>query len=134
MRTPNADLAYEVLDYIDAHPEQWDQSTYQQELDGTMVRCFAGWAIALSGIEIPLNADGDWLPIMRDGQRVSPRQLASELLGLDIDRHINLGGAGYIDLFESRHSREDLGAYVAFVFGPRPARTPLSTSTQEEQS
>lgn len=45
MTTPNAELAYRVLDHIDAHPESWIQKTWWCGSGG----CFAGWTAELSG-------------------------------------------------------------------------------------
>ena len=41
----NVDLMQKTMDYIEAHPEEWDQDEWRCET--TM--CFAGWAVALSG-------------------------------------------------------------------------------------
>src|ERR1044072_1672642 len=52
--TLNAKLAYEVLDYIEAHPEKHDQATYFNSCGTTA--CFAGWASLLSGDEHTFDA------------------------------------------------------------------------------
>jgi hypothetical protein len=56
--TPNAELAYKVLDHIDAHPQQWRQGWWFTELDCGTAACFAGWACVLSGYK-PHVADAD---------------------------------------------------------------------------
>lgn len=121
---PNAELAWRVLDHIDAHPESWDQTTW---VCGTTA-CFAGWAVRLSGAEIeqtdPHEIDSAVVvsgPVNLIGAEV--RDAAVNLLGsycvaprdLDDDRPGNL--------FSDRNDREDLGRLVAEIFGPRPAVT-----------
>jgi hypothetical protein len=47
MTKPNAELLEQVMQYIEDHPEQWDQSDWVCETAG----CFAGNALLLSGFE-----------------------------------------------------------------------------------
>jgi hypothetical protein len=106
---PNAELAYRVLDHIDAHPETWDQSVW----DCGTVACFAGWAVRLSG---GTSADDP------DSPDYTPRQ-AARLLGFDDREEMDAitDAAGETDwLFACNNTREDLGRMVAEIFGPRP--------------
>jgi len=115
---PNAALAYQVLDHIDAHPESWDQRTWGC---GT-VACFAGWTVILSGGVI--DADGYDSSVV-DGP--------AELVGDTVERAAIrlLQGRVWIDrpdgevdwLFAADNNREDLGRLVAEIFGPRPAES-----------
>jgi hypothetical protein len=119
--TPNADLAYRVLDQIDAYPETWDQSTW----DCGTSACFAGWAVRLSGWKV--NTDQGISQVVIDGPE--------HVIGLEIDEaaQIALGSDCYLrrddaddpddpdDLFFSCNTREDLGRLVAGIFGPRPS-------------
>src|ERR1044072_2947244 len=110
--TPNAELAYRVLDHIDAHPETWQQDSWHC---GSSF-CFGGWAVALSGG----GGKGD------DGVYDGP----SGLVGLDVEEaaKIVLGideetawlKGGHDWLFGPNNTRADLGRLVADVFGPRP--------------
>ncbi len=120
---PNAELAYAVLDHIDAHPESWNQGKWWCGTGG----CFAGWACALSG-ENPVHADYSWLA---GGIHVSDR--AAELLGFDDEEQ--MWNATYealgepddedmIGLFHGANTRADLGRIVEALFGPRPEGQP----------
>lgn len=125
MTAPNAELAYRVLDRIDAHPKQWDQGTwlYEKGNCGT-VACFAGWASTLAGYEPEL---GHWMTFHNEttrsalamtspsGDRMDVREAARIELGISGEQ------ADY--LFAGGNTREDLGEYVAEIFGPRPAVT-----------
>jgi hypothetical protein len=115
---PNAELAYKVLDHIDAHPEQWDQGLWWIEQDddfcGT-VGCFAGWTCALSGERPTLDEDGDPLA---HGVPVAER--AAQLLGFAAECELDDAIPEGRSLFSPTNSRRDLGRLVAGVFGPRP--------------
>jgi hypothetical protein len=103
--TPNAELAYKVLDHIDAHPESWDQGVWWCGSSG----CYAGWTVALSGEAPTLDVD---IP-----------QRAAQLLGFEdreeMDRITDDAGEDNW-LFYSENTREDLGRLVVEIFGPRP--------------
>lgn len=121
-RKPNAELAYKVLDQIDADPSSWDQGTWISETKscGT-VACFAGWAATLGGCE-PIF--GEWAPYGTDafrndrgvtlpsGGRTSVRDAAQNVLGISED--------AALDLFSGSNDRDDLGHYVLEIFGDRP--------------
>lgn len=119
----NADLAYRTLDYIDAHPEEWEQSEWAC---GTKA-CFAGWAVILSGGKID---DVNFDAVVRKSERGSAAEpyegwtvddAAQGLLGVaDIN-----AGAGQTNqeldwLFAGTHNRDTLGRCVERMFGPRP--------------
>lgn len=109
MSTPNAELAYRVLDQIDAHPELWDQAVW----DCGTTACFAGWAVRLSG-ETSSNDDG--------ADNYTP-DVAARLLGFDRRDEMDeiTDAAGEREwLFSSENTREDLGRMVEEIFGPRP--------------
>ena len=117
MTAPNAELAYRVLDHIDAHPEQWDQRTW----DCGTVACFAGWAVRLSGARAAGPAydskvvEGPADLIGLDVSDAAVRVLRHECWTPDSDIFSPRG-----DLFASDNTREDLGRLVAEYFGPRP--------------
>lgn len=110
----NAVLAYQALDYIKAHPEEWDQSVWEC---GT-VACFAGWVVRLSGTLPPNPNDDD----TDDDDTYS--DAAARLLGFSskaaLDRaswrEVRLG----FHLFYSDNTLKDLEDGVAILFGPRP--------------
>jgi hypothetical protein len=120
---PNAELAYRVLDQIDAHPEQWDQSRWWRPSPACGTGgCFAGWAVQLSGGHMERDEfayivvksglgelDGRYVPVA-----------AAALLGLPMDEAESEAEAENLPLFHESNDREDLGRLVAEIFGPRP--------------
>jgi hypothetical protein len=115
LTTPNSELAYQVLDHIDAHPELWRQDVYIGKAECGTVACFAGWACLLSG-DKPKFWGQDWATVeLVSAGMVADR--AQELLRAD--RHADEG----TDLFDQYNTREDLGRLVAEIFGPRPEPT-----------
>lgn len=119
--TPNAALAYLVLDHIDAHPELWDQGRYIGAGKCGTVACFAGWACLLSGEQPHFYYPGEtsWLADQRRPVSVATR--AEELLGASRYSPTAADGDDYDeDLFGASNTREDLGRLVAEIFGPRP--------------
>lgn len=119
MTTPNAELAYKVLDHIDAHPEQWQQDLYIGKTECGTVACFAGWTVLLSG-GVPHHwsgrSDDVTAEVIFDGNEESVSYRAQLLLGAD--RWVRE------DLFDVYNTREDLGRLVEEIFGPRPKPTP----------
>jgi hypothetical protein len=120
---PNAELAYRVLDHIDAHPEQWLQNVWIAKAECGTVGCVAGWTCLLSGDQ-PSTPDEDDDPeeetelvhvAWESDSRFIPAR-AAELLGIEFDDAL----WGYGGLFYAHNSREKLGVLVAEIFGPRP--------------
>lgn len=123
MTTPNAELAYKVLDAINAHPANFDMDTWVrapydrptvdlQQLTSSecgTTACFAGWAVALSGYQLTRDRE------IVKANRMIPTSLpvfAAELLGLNDEQANDLF---YVD-------NEDFSPeLVAEIFGPRPA-------------
>ena len=117
---PNAELAYRVLDHIDAHPEQWDQGAWWTQTKCGTAGCFAGWTAALSDVQL-----GGW--------NVHPKVVVGpgDLLGLQVD-HAACKLLGIPDdiwrdadgtprsLFDPVNDRAALGGGVLALFGPRP--------------
>lgn len=123
--------AYEVLDHIDAHPDDWNQDVYWCETGG----CLAGWRVVLSGEKPDSGPYGSWR--LASGERIPMR--AAQLFGfpdeqaLDdytdlcrdragIDKYAVEDAAEYI--FDGTNTRGDLGELVALIFGPRPDAMP----------
>jgi hypothetical protein len=126
--TPNAELAYRVLDHIDAHPEQWNQGRWIGKTECGTVGCFAGWAVVLSGAE-PVIDYGDetgeyGASAELDGKADLISDMAERLLRAN--RWFDEGGEDEQDLFSEWNTREDLGRLVAEIFGPRPERVAVS--------
>lgn len=120
MTAPNAELAYRVLDHIDAHPEQWFQNDWAHKNECGTSYCFAGWAVLLAGRELiwdGLSETYDEAAWVVDQRKDDGKQwigdAAREVLGID-DSY---------DLFRGLNSRKDLGRLVEEFFGPRPAAT-----------
>lgn len=118
---PNAELAYRVLDHIDAHPEQWNQGVYIGSKECGTAACFAGWAVLLSGARPRFYAaDVSTADVVVDGLvRVVP-ELAQELLRASRWVEAGDGVSDDLDLFDQDNTREDLGRLVVEIFGPRP--------------
>lgn len=76
----NVELYRRVLEYIEAHPEEWNQESYC----GTSC-CFAGHTIALSGHEEIRRDDGGgwiWRHHFRNDLSRTARYVAEDLLKL----------------------------------------------------
>jgi hypothetical protein len=143
---PNAELAYRVLDYVTAHPEQHDQATWFRQTGCGTVACFAGWTVALAGHRIDVDPDpnpetGYLYYDAIDGDRgTTIREVAERDLGIaGLTRPCTLhagccySGESYADtLFDTGNTREDLGRLVAEIFGPRPAWTAADEQTWRE--
>jgi hypothetical protein len=119
---PNAELAYRVLDHIDAHPEQWNQSLYIGKAECGTVACFAGWTVLLSGATPKFYGvyEGSTAAAALGGLHHVVPELAEELLGASRWVETFVDGEPDMDLFDQDNSREDLGRLVAEIFGPRP--------------
>jgi hypothetical protein len=100
---PNLPLLRKVLDHIDAHPDEWNQSTWGEvtwaSSCGTAF-CVAGHALVMSGYTTRLreSSDDELDFYDSDGLRVSPSAEACFLLGLTD------GEADW--LFDASNSRE----------------------------
>lgn len=79
MSGPNTELFIKVLAQIEKHPETWDQATFGYGC-GTP-KCFAGWAVHLSGVELA----------------------ASATMSVTAERLLGLPGPTYIDCVEQQH-------------------------------
>lgn len=116
MSAPNAELAYRILDQIDAHPEQWNQGTWVTDC-GTSF-CFAGWALELTGHTLrDVEVNGLRRMQLDDEPEVFAETVARAAA---VELRIRRWDAG--QLFESMNTREDLGELVAEIFGSRPER------------
>lgn len=116
--TPNAALAWRVMDQIDAYPDLWDQGSWIGEKDCGTVACFAGWAVLLSGCRVDTRSAFDKIVAGPDeliGKAI-PRA-ADILLGINVEY---LKDRGLPDPYDGLHTRTTLGEAVEQVFGPRP--------------
>jgi hypothetical protein len=125
--TPNAELAYRVLDQIDANPSLHSQAWWFTVTDCGTAACFAGWACLVAGDKphafdrpLQLVAVGEDISFAQgpDGEVVYASDRAAELLGVDKTTARTL--------FDGHNTREDLGRLVAEIFGPR--RHPAESS------
>lgn len=123
MTTPNAELAYKVLDHIDAHPELWRQDIYIGKAECGTVACFAGWACILSGEKPKFRSWNRFSTDVLDAAEfVFVGDRAEELLRAN--RYVDEGTDYESDLFAEFNTRWDLGRLVAEIFGPRPGGDP----------
>jgi hypothetical protein len=113
---PNAELAYRVLDHIDAHPDQhvWIE---QREDCGTAA-CLAGWVVLLAGDEPNFDPDEPEAceVVIGGGTVLLIKERAADLLGIEYNPDKFFGH----ELFDQHNTRQDLGRLVAEIFGPRP--------------
>lgn len=119
MTAPNAELAYKVLDHIDANPNEWKQSTWQCG----SAACFAGWAIRLSGGTLSERPIPDVVKGPEELIGLVVDEAAYRVLGIDDVTAGDLGNDDDDWLFGEDNTRDDLGRLVAEIFGPRPAVT-----------
>ncbi|HZE33430.1 MAG TPA: hypothetical protein VE198_18555 [Actinoallomurus sp.] len=120
--TPNAELAYRVLDAIDADPDSWDQGTWASRVGCRTSACFAGWACLLSGDNPQFHiGEADTEHFMRGEERHYAPVRAAQLLGVPTEMVFDRTGStdGPL-LFNACNTREDLGRLVGEIFGPRP--------------
>lgn len=148
MSKPNAELAYRVLDHIDADPKSWDQGRWIRKTDCGTAACFAGWAVQLAGGKIEFDRWG-WEKVELDGEVYTRDGVYGfadvALRALDIeDDYVpgapgtDCGVPGCEDedhepprLFDAANTREELGEYVRAIFGPRPATLPVPIVSPE---
>lgn len=104
--TPNVALLRQTLEYIKAHPQEWDQEFYRCETG----MCFAGWAATLAGGVWAGPGDTEMVaepddPADRtfDG-RIHVADRAERLLGLNAEQ--------VEDLFTPDNDLDDLECYV----------------------
>ena len=120
---PNAELAYRVLDHIDAEPDSWNQARWECG----SAACFGGWAVRLgANALISYNSSDGSARVIEGPESLLDRyadDVANEVLGLD-----SAYTRGLVDdqdwLYDPSHDRETLGRVVEELFGPRPAATP----------
>lgn len=125
---PNAELAYRVLDHINAHPEQHDQGTWiTVGTDCGTVACFAGWTCLLAG-DMPAT------PLFHHSNEVSRVTVVDD--GNEDhahDRTVKYRAAELLGLYSGEwrllfYTRSDaLPRVVAEIFGPRPRTCCSST-------
>lgn len=133
---PNVALAYQVLDFIEAHPKLWDQNHWvttpemvkwrdsgrpyaaapevslrfetPDSWDCGTAACFAGWTVLLSGEAVTVAEDGSVF--------APPFYLPSYA-----KRLLAVGEIDGLSLFDpSNDTFEKLAAMVEAIFGPRP--------------
>lgn len=99
----NKDLLFTTMEYIERHPEQWDQGAWGEVTECGTVGCFAGWATMLNNPAHAPAPDGDsWLVEDRFVQHH-----ARDILGLD-DEQVEV-------LFSAYRTMDDLRALVILL-------------------
>ena len=121
-------LAYDTLDYIKAHPEDWNQETWRCSTG----MCYAGWLATLAGgtwlYPDPDNdedyGEGSLVPLAgEDPDPVtaavyddSPNVHVSSRAGL----LLGLSRTDALRLFDGDNKLEDIEALLSLFFGVRP--------------
>lgn len=121
MTAPNSELAYQVLDHIDAHPDQLEMTVWIVRGECGTVGCFAGWACLLSGDRpafAPDDQETNLVTVDTNDGGPQPYDLsvptrAIHLLRIDDEQATRLFYA-HPDRLRDR---------VGEIFGPRPAVT-----------
>lgn len=122
--TPNAKLAYRVLDHLTANPHQFDPTLAPGWYDtdgytvaentGTLIGGLETWACLLSGDRLLEDGfNGEYGVTTTTGDR-DMYDRAVELLGLTPE--VNDWVLGY----DENDTVNDLAKNIAEVFGPRP--------------
>jgi hypothetical protein len=124
---PNAELAWRVLDHIDAHPEQWDQGKWIGRAECGTVACFAGWTVMLSGGAVYTSSESVTILGRPELEGLHIEQAAQRLLGVRGDVMVLHG-----DPFDGLLTRAELGERVEAIFGPRPAWTAADETAWRE--
>lgn len=103
--TPNVPLLRKVLEHIEAHPQEWEQSEWRCETG----MCFAGTCVDILGAKWAYPADindTDLAALIEwDGERRTCWDVARSELGLTDDQ---VGR-----LFRAENTLDDLRRYVA---------------------
>lgn len=123
--TPNAELAYRVLDHLTTNPHQFDpvlapgwydtNGYMTTENNGTLTGDLETWACLLSGDRLLEDGfNGEYGVTTADGVDRDMYDRAVELLGLTPEVNDWVLGFGEGDTLN------DLAKNIAEVFGPRP--------------
>lgn len=122
---PNTDLLNRTLNYIEAHPGEWDQNQWAARNSCGTVYCFAGTAVMLS--ELPI----EWRDSYQDhdyyGEIAS--YIASDAPAPYADRFISTAARELLELSEAQSDRlfdpvnklADLRRLVAELTAAEPA-------------
>lgn len=123
----NTDLAYRVLDYIEANPTHYSHETEIAWVDpagyltepagGMLVASFEGWTCLLSGDQ-PAMDGKVWSGeiVTADGFRQDCGERAFTLLDLDADADEDVE----VFCYEDVDTLDKLRTEIARRFGPRP--------------
>jgi hypothetical protein len=122
---PNAELAYRVLDHIDAHPESWVQSSWLHAGSCGTAGCFAGWATQLAGMTAVFE-DVPGFSGVRYFQYVVPAEGGPTSVSEAAEQVLGIHTLDAYELFSAVNTREDLGRHVEEIFGPRPVAEPVA--------
>jgi hypothetical protein len=107
-------LAVATLEYIETHPEEWDQSVWMCDT----AACFAGHAVLLGGIPrgaIDIDIDGSWLRASDDMIPISD-VAAGMLFGEGVEGDDD----GPADLFSPTNTLADLRRCISAFFPEAP--------------
>lgn len=103
---PNLELLRRVLRYIDAHPEEWDQTTYAVLRPCGTCCCVAGHTCILSGVQIEWGRfSGSHVAWTMNHGHIG--EAARKLLGITGDESV--------ELFAAHNTRADLERYASQI-------------------
>ena len=110
--TFDADLAYRVLDAIEANPERWDQREWRAATDCGTVMCFAGWTAHICDdvrwVVPDEMVEDDWM----DAHEVQDQDGYYHDIGNWAYGRLGLGCGNPLNLFSPHHTLADLRAIV----------------------
>ena len=93
---PNFPLLYKTLEYIESHPEEWEQGVWSMKTECGTKFCFAGWAVMLSqpqAMLMPTNVNYPMDVRLENGEYRTIPDLAREELGLaNFESDVLFGG------------------------------------------
>lgn len=116
---PNTKLLKRTLNYIEAHPDEWDQKHWASWTQCGTAYCFAGWTVALAhpgaspDFSEGASPDGETTGyVVVDGESVDIEEFATELL--------DLSGEQADALFCATNSLDELRRQVAELTAAEP--------------
>lgn len=119
---PDLDLIDRVMDHIDTHPEEWDQTTWScSTAFGGIAACFGVRAALIDGWQVV----DSWGGMVEEGTGGPERHASDVAVGLlGIDFHVALR------LFAATNTLDDLHSMVKQIHGA--PYQPLSWEQDEE--
>jgi hypothetical protein len=120
---PNTELLNRTLNYIEAHPKEWDQDAWARRDQCGTAYCFAGTTVMLSGL--PLDWHDSYQQDYDETASLiaenAPAPYAGENISTVARDLLELGPEQADNLFDPRNTLNDLRRLVAeFTAGEPP--------------